>query len=75
MKKTASRIAFYTYNKVTISNNIKLSRKLQIFYSLKVFTNEKRGGVTVVKFDRPRFKLFSLKFSNISVQAPSCERS
>jgi hypothetical protein len=28
----------------------------------------------VVAFDRPSFKLFTLRFSNKSVQAPSCER-
>ncbi len=31
---------------------------------LKVFTNEKKGGLTVVTFDRSHFKLFSRKFSN-----------
>jgi hypothetical protein len=41
---------------------------------LKVLTNEKRGGVRVVSFGRPPFKLFSQKFSNKSVQALSCER-
>jgi hypothetical protein len=37
-------------------------------------TNEKRGGLRVVSFDRSPFKLLSLKFSNKSVQAPSCQR-
>jgi hypothetical protein len=37
-------------------------------------TNEKRGGLKVVAFDRSPFKLFSLKFSTKSVQAPTCER-
>ncbi len=41
---------------------------------LKVLTNEKRGGLTEVSFDSSGFKLFSLWFSNKSVQAPSCER-
>ena len=41
---------------------------------LKVFNNEKRGGSAVVSFDRSRFKLFSRKFSNKFVLAPSCER-
>jgi hypothetical protein len=41
---------------------------------LKVLTNEKRGGLKVVAFDRSPFKLFTLRFSNKSVQAPSCER-
>jgi hypothetical protein len=41
---------------------------------LKVLTNEKRDGLKVVAFDRSPFKLFTLRFSNISVQAPSCER-
>jgi hypothetical protein len=43
-------------------------------YLLKVLTNEKRGGLTVVSFDRSRFKLISRKFSHKLVQAPSCER-
>ncbi len=41
---------------------------------LKVLTNEKRGGLTIVSFDRSRFKLISRKFSHKLVQAPSCER-
>ncbi len=41
---------------------------------LKVLTNEKRGGLAVVSFERSPFKLFSLKFSNKSVPTPSCER-
>ncbi len=41
---------------------------------LKVLTNEKRGGLRVISFDRPPFKkLISRKFSKESVQAPSCE--
>ena len=43
-------------------------------FSLKLLTNEKRGWLIVVLFVRSPFKLFSLKFSNKSVQAPSCER-
>jgi hypothetical protein len=42
--------------------------------SLKVLTNEKRGGLKVLTFDRSPFKLFSLRFSAKSVQTPSCER-
>ncbi len=41
---------------------------------LKVLTNEKRGGLTMISFDRSPFKLFSLWFSNKSMQAPSSER-
>ncbi len=41
---------------------------------LKVLANEKRGGLKVVAFDRSPFKLFTLKFSNKSVQAPIFER-
>jgi hypothetical protein len=41
---------------------------------LKVLTNEKRGGLKVVTFDRSPFKVFSLRFSRNSVQAPSCKR-
>ncbi len=42
--------------------------------SLKLLTNEKRGGLRVILFDRSPFELFSRKFSKESVQAPSCER-
>ncbi len=31
-----------------------------VYEILKVLTNEKRGGLTVVSFDRSPFKLFSL---------------
>jgi hypothetical protein len=41
---------------------------------LKVLTNERRGGLKVVAFDRSPFMLFSLRFSTKSVQAQSCER-
>jgi hypothetical protein len=41
---------------------------------LKVLTNEKRGGLKVVAFDKSPFKLFTLRFSTKSVQAPSCKR-
>jgi hypothetical protein len=40
----------------------------------KVLTNEKRGGLKVVSFNRSPFQIFSLWFSNKSVRAPSCER-
>ncbi len=39
-----------------------------------ILTNEKRGGLNLVSFDWPPFKLFSLRFSKESVQTPSCER-
>jgi hypothetical protein len=42
--------------------------------ALKVLINEKRGGLKVVAFNRSPFKLFTLRFSNKSVQNPSCER-
>jgi hypothetical protein len=41
------------------------------YLCLKVLTNEKRGGLRVGSFDRYPVKLFSLKFSNKLVQAPS----
>jgi hypothetical protein len=41
---------------------------------LKVLTNENRGGLKVVAFDKSPFKLFTLRFSTKSVQAPSCKR-
>jgi hypothetical protein len=34
----------------------------------------KEGGLKVVAFGRSLFQLFTLRFSNKSVQAPSCER-
>jgi hypothetical protein len=36
--------------------------------------NEKRGGLKVVVFGKSPFKIFILRFSTKSVQAPSCER-
>ncbi len=41
---------------------------------LKVLTNEIRGGLKVVAFDKSPFKLFALRFSTKSVQAPSRKR-
>jgi hypothetical protein len=41
---------------------------------LKVLSNEKGGGLKVVSFDKSPFKLFTLRFSTKSVQAPSCKR-
>ncbi len=48
----------------------------QIIFNLylKVLTNEKRGGLTVVSFDRSPVQLFSLWFLYKSMKAPSCER-
>ncbi len=43
-------------------------------FGLKVLTNEKRGGLKVIAFDKPPFRLFTLKFSNKSIQPSSCER-
>jgi hypothetical protein len=56
--------------------NVKLLTVLVQAYLcfLKELTNEKRGGFSVVSFDRSPFQQFSLKFSNKLVQAPSCER-
>jgi hypothetical protein len=42
--------------------------------TLKVLSNEKIGNLKVVAFDRSPFKLFTLRFSNKSMQAPSYER-
>jgi hypothetical protein len=54
----------------------RVSIKIHFFYTfiLKVSTNEKRGGLKVVTFDRSPFKVFSLRFSKNSVQAQSCKR-
>ncbi len=64
------------YRVQIIHVHITVKNKIGHNYSviqLKVLTNEKRGGLSVVLFDRSPFKLFSLKFSNRLVQAPSCE--
>jgi hypothetical protein len=48
-----------------------------LYFSVKVLTTEKRGGVRIVSYGRSPFKVFSMKFSNKSVhcvQAPSYER-
>jgi hypothetical protein len=52
-------------------------RRFSVFlcrHQLKVLTNEKKGGLEVVAFDRFLFKLFTLRFSVKSVQVPSSER-
>jgi hypothetical protein len=41
---------------------------------LKVLTNEKRDGLKVISFERSPCKLFTLRYSNKSVQVPSRER-
>ncbi len=46
----------------------------QMNNALKVLSNGKRGGLKVVAFDKSPFKLFTLRFSTKSVQAPSCKR-
>ncbi len=43
------------------------------FWSLKVVTNEKWGGLAVVSQDRTRFKLFTLRILKKSFQSPSWE--
>ena len=64
----------YPLNCLYWNISIFLKGKLNISkLALKVLANEKRGGLRVELFDRSPFKLFSLKFSNKSVQAPSCE--
>ncbi len=41
--------------------------------NLKVLTNDKRCWLKVVSFDMSSLKLFTLRFSNKSVRAPSCD--
>jgi hypothetical protein len=53
------------YAIVTIVRDLFLSIK----FFFKVLTLEKRGGLKVASFDRSRFKLFTLRFSKIFVQA------
>jgi hypothetical protein len=49
------------------------SKKFPDTVPLKVLTNEKRGGLKMVEFDKSPFKLFTLRFSNKSVHVPSSE--
>jgi hypothetical protein len=42
--------------------------------TLKVSTNEKKGGLEVVAFDRSPFKLYTLRFLNKSALVSSSER-
>jgi len=51
-----------------------MRKEIVVSAVLKVLTNEKRGGLSVVSFSRSPFKLFSLKLLNKLEQAPSCER-
>jgi hypothetical protein len=48
-----------------ISNSV-----LVLSWNLKVLTNEKRGGMKVVAFDRSPFKIFLLRFSTKSCERP-----
>ncbi len=50
------------------------SKKSRDTVPLKVLSNEKRGGLTMVFFVRSFFKLFMLKYSNKSVHFLSFER-
>ncbi len=70
---------YCSFSTVIVPLSLFLSQNVQksehtTFLSLKLFTNEKRGGLRVISFDRPPFKLLSRKFSKESVQAPPCER-
>jgi hypothetical protein len=66
-------LSMHNYTPLVISGNDK-NKQLTILgqrkLAVKVLTNEKRGGLTVVPFDRSRFKM-PRKFSNILSQAPS----
>jgi len=70
-KMTGMDQNFHYANIYKLTPNAQFSHK----NALKVSTNEKRGRLKVVAFDRSPFKLFSLRFSKKSVQAPSCRRS
>ncbi len=52
----------------------KRQQRFCALFGLKVLTNEKRGGLKVIAFDNSPFSLFTLKFSNKSIQPSSCER-
>ncbi len=54
---------FYCYWKVLFLLNAHRAGT-RVFGSLKVLTNEKRGGLKVVAFGRFPFKLFTLRFAS-----------
>ncbi len=75
----------FTSSRVQVSGNIQLFSYYLYWLkicklretsccALKVLTNEKRGGLAMVSFDRSGFHLFSLWFSNKLMQAQSCGR-
>ncbi len=63
---------FPKYNRLTFQQNTVTTPQPNT--RLKVLANLKRGGLAMLSFDRSPFKLSSLKFSDKSAQAPSCER-
>ncbi len=81
MYKNIGKRCYHGLDKVTQTEQIIYNYKgilplndLIKYSSLKVFTNEKRGGLKVVAFDKSPSKLFTLIFLTKSVQAPSCKR-
>jgi hypothetical protein len=74
-----SKISFEIDYYILMYNDVSLDLQLLSYNGTtdslsKILTNEKRGGLKVVSFDRSPFKLFTLRFSEKSVQAPFCER-
>jgi len=61
-------------NDLRHENTYMLRKMKAVDQYLKLLTNEKRGRLAVVAFDRSCFKLFLRKFSNTLVLAPSCDR-
>jgi hypothetical protein len=77
--KTVDFVDCKLYTKNVLQHVVKVclfgKKRLKLHFAmLKMKTNEKRGGLKVVSFDRSRSKLFTLRFSNKSMQTPSCER-
>ncbi len=70
-----SKIVISVHALMGLKNQLSPVSIVQEKSALKVLISEKRGGLKVVAFDRSPFKLFTLRFSNKSVQAPSCEKT
>ncbi len=68
---TASILDLWISRKDFVKAHCQISTK---YLQNNLKTSEKKSGTTVILFERSRFQLFSLKYSNKSVQSSSCER-
>jgi hypothetical protein len=77
-KSVASLDTLYRIQRETLytSHEVQFNQAFaqEVRSTLKVLTNEKRGGLKVIAFARSSFTPFSWRFSNKLVQAQSCKR-